>query len=301
MKQQVFDFYTALIEREAGIHLSSDKAYLLEGRLSPIARKYNLPDIEALSRKLAMPDGRSIKLEVIDALTTNESFFFRDGKPFDQFRDIVLPEILARNAGSKKFRIWSAACSSGQEAYSLAMLLKEQAGRLAGWQYEIVGTDLSREMVARAKTGIFSQFEVQRGLPVQLLVKYFKRDGLNWALDPAVCRMVSFREHNLLSDSRLLGKFDAVFCRNVLIYFEPPTKRLVLTQIARATAPNGALFLGSAETALGVSEDFAPMKGVRGLYALGNGAPKPAAATVPTARPAIPNPTAPKTPVPRLH
>jgi len=301
MKQQVFDFYTSLIEREAGIHLGSDKAYLLEGRLSPIARKYNLADIEALSRKLAMPDGRSIKTEVIDALTTNESFFFRDVKPFDQFRDIILPEILIRNAGSKKFRIWSAACSSGQEAYSLAMLLKEQAGRLAGWQYEIVGTDLSREMVARAKSGVFSQFEVQRGLPVQLLVKYFKRDGLNWALDPAVCGMVGFREHNLLSDSRVLGKFDAVFCRNVLIYFEPPTKRSVLTQIARATVPNGALFLGSAETALGVSDDFVPMKGVRGLYALGNAVSKTPTPIMPSTRSVIPSPVVPKVVTSKLH
>ena len=215
--------------------------------------------------------------EVMEAMTTNESFFFRDIKPFDLLRDVVLPELLKKRAAKKSFRIWCAASSSGQEPYTLAMVLKEEAAKLAGWRYEIVATDISTEMLNKAKAGLYSQFEVQRGLPVQLLMKYFKKQGDLWQIDAALRAMVQYKEFNLLNSPNVLGKFDVVFCRNVLIYFDQATKGVVLGRIADLIPSDGVLFLGGAETVLGISDHFQPMAGQRGVYCLTTGA----AGTVP--------------------
>jgi chemotaxis protein methyltransferase CheR len=178
----------------------------------------------------------------------------------------VLPRLLQARAAQKTVRIWSAACSTGQEPYTLAMILKEDAAKLAGWRFEIVGTDLSREALDRARLGAYSQFEVQRGLPITLLVKYFKQEGDRWVIAPELKTNITFKELNLLSDFTSLGTFDVVFCRNVLIYFDQPTKTKILEKIGRMMPPDGVLYLGGAETVLGVTDKFAPMPGQRGIY-----------------------------------
>ena len=260
-----FDFMAKLLKDRSGLVITQDKGYLLESRLLPLARNRNLKGLEDIVARLRARD-EALARDVTEAMTTNESFFFRDQKPFDLFRDTVLPTLLTARATKKSLRIWSAACSSGQEAYSLAMLLREQQARLAGWRIEILGTDISTEILDKAKAGLYSQFEVQRGLPVQLMLKYFKKKDESWQIDPALRAMVQFREFNLLHDVRTLGTFDVVFCRNVLIYFDQETKGRVLDSISKQMPDDGVLFLGGAETVLGVSERFKPVIGQRGLY-----------------------------------
>jgi chemotaxis protein methyltransferase CheR len=271
-----------LLKDRSGLTLGDDKGYLLENRLVPVARRHGLKDLDDLVVRLRGSGGEALARDVVDAMTTNESFFFRDKKPFDQFVSIVLPHLVKARAARRSFRVWSAACSSGQEPYSLAMILREQAAMLNGWRYEIVATDLSREILAKAKAGVYSQFEVQRGLPISLLVKYFRQDGDKWQIDPGLRGMIQFREFNLLEDPRALGAFDVVFCRNVLIYFDQPTKARVLERVRHVLADDGFLYLGGAETVLGVTDRFQPIANERGIYGVTK-APPTAAATI-TAR-----------------
>ncbi len=263
-----FEFIATLLKQRSGLIVSKDKVYLLESRLVPVARKHGHGTLDALIAKLRSGAPEALVKEVVEAMTTNESFFFRDGKPFDLFRTETLPYMLKARAAKKSFRIWSAACSTGQEAYSLAMILREEAAKLAGWKVEIVGTDLSTEVLDRARAGLYTQFEVQRGLPVQLLIKNFTQKNEMWELDPAVRAMVQYRPLNLLGDLSSLGTFDVVFCRNVLIYFDQPTKTSVLERISKTMPADGVLFLGGAETVLGISDRFKPMPGQRGVYAM---------------------------------
>lgn len=238
----------------------------------PVARKWQLADLDAVVGKLrAEPRGGLVR-DVVDAMTTNESFFFRDAKPFDQFRDVVLPRLLETRASARRIRIWSAACSNGQEPYSLAMILKDASAKLAGWTIDIMATDLSREVLARAAAGAYTQFEVQRGLPITLLVKYFKQDGDRWEIDQSIRDMVKFKEFNLLNPVAGLGSFDVIFCRNVLIYFDQEDKAKILGGLADVMSPDGVLYLGGAETVIGVSERFTPMPNNRGIYELVEGA-----------------------------
>jgi len=204
-------------------------------------------------------------------MTTNETFFFRDKIPFDHFRDTIMPALLAARAREKRIRIWCTAASTGQEPYSLAMALKSMGQTIAGYRIDIVATDLSGEVLERAKAGIYSQFEVQRGLPVQLLVKFFDQVGETWQLAPELRSMVQFRPLNLLNDFSVLGNFDVVFCRNVLIYFDQDNKIGVLERIARQMPEDGFLVLGAAETVIGLTESFKPLADKRGLYVLNNG------------------------------
>ena len=277
MKPDDFSFFCKLILDRTGLVLGPDKTYLIESRLTPVARKHSLSGLDGLATALRQGRDQTLLRDFTDALMTNESFFFRDGKPFEQFRQVVLPRLLASRAQQKQCRIWSAACSTGQEPYTLGMILKEEAAKLAGWRVEIVGTDISQEALTRARDGIYTQFEVQRGLPIQLLVKYFKQDGDKWQISPEIRAMVQYREFNLLGDLGTLGRFDVVFCRNVLIYFDQATKSSILNRISRVLTPDGLLYLGGAETVLGVSDRFEPLAGHRGIYAI---APTPAA-TVP--------------------
>jgi chemotaxis protein methyltransferase CheR len=266
MKQDNFAWLCKHLLDTTGLVLGPDKLYLVESRLSPVARKYNAADLDALADAIRAGKNAELMRDVTDAMMTNESFFFRDGKPFEQFKQVVLPRLLQARAAQKTVRIWSAACSTGQEPYTLAMILKEEAAKLAGWRFEIVGTDLSREALDRARLGAYSQFEVQRGLPITLLVKYFKQDGDRWAIAPELKTNITFKELNLLSDFTSLGTFDVVFCRNVLIYFDQPTKTKILEKIGRMMPPDGVLYLGGAETVLGVTDKFAPMPSQRGIY-----------------------------------
>ena len=263
-----FELITRILRERSGLVLTKDKAYLIESRLNPIARKWQFKSFEEMTAALRLGRDDRLLRDVTEAMTTNESFFFRDSKPFDQFRDIVLPHMLQARGAKRSIRIWSAACSSGQEPYSLAMILSDNAAKLQGWNIEIVATDLSTEILEKAVAGAYSQFEVQRGLPINFLVKYFKQDGDRWVIDPAIRKMVSFKPFNLLTDPASLGKFDIVFIRNVLIYFDQPTKSKVLAGISKQMASDGFLYLGGAETVLGVSEEFQLIPGQRGIYGL---------------------------------
>jgi chemotaxis protein methyltransferase CheR len=268
MKPEDFDFIAKFIKDRSGLVLTSDKAYLLESRLMPIARKRGLKGLDDLIQTVRSTRDEPLARDITEAMTTNESFFFRDTKPFDQFKDMVLPHILKARATKKSFRIWCAASSSGQEPYSLAMILKEEAAKMPGWKIDIVGTDISNEMLEKAKAGVYSQFEVQRGLPIQYLVKYFKKKDEVWQIDAAIRAMVQYKEWNLLTDLKALGQFDVVFCRNVLIYFDQPTKTRVLAGIASLMPDDGFLYLGGAETVLGISDKFKPIPNQRGIYGL---------------------------------
>jgi chemotaxis protein methyltransferase CheR len=262
-----YDYLRKLLKERSGLVLSADKQYLVESRLLPVARKAGASSLGELVQKLKGTGAEPLIVEVVEAMTTNESFFFRDKIPFEHFRDTVLPKLLSARASQRRIRIWCAAASTGQEPYSLAMCLKEMAHQIAGWRIEILATDLSMEVLAKAKAGIYSQFEVQRGLPIQLLVKYFNQVGEMWQIAPELRAMVHYRPLNLLHDFSGLGTFDVVFCRNVLIYFDQETKVGVLDRLARVTERDGYLVLGAAETVVGLTDNFRPVADKRGLYA----------------------------------
>ncbi len=268
MKPEDFDLIRKILRDRSGLVLGDEKAYLLESRLTPVARKHGLNDLDDILSKVRMAPSENLLIDITEAMTTNESFFFRDVKPFDIFRDNVLPHLIKSRAGKRSFRIWCAAASSGQEPYSLAILLKEAAAQLTGWRPEIVGTDISNDILERAKSGRYSQFEVQRGLAIQLLVKYFSKDGEYWQINRDIQEMVKYREYNLLDNFAPLGQFDVVFCRNVLIYFDQETKKQVLERIAKMLPEDGVVFLGGAETVLGITDKFEPVPGQRGIYKL---------------------------------
>jgi chemotaxis protein methyltransferase CheR len=261
-----FETLATLLKTKSGLIIGMDKLYLLETRLAGIVKREKLTDMNGLAERLRRPGSDALGRDVVEAMTTNESFFFRDDKPFLHFRNQALPRLVAARPAGSPLRVWSAASSSGQEAYSLAMIVAESGGVLGGRKVEIVGTDIARDQLARAREGIYSQFEVQRGLPVQMLMKYFKKDESNWRISDQIRAMAQFREFNLLSDLRSLGKFDIVFCRNVLIYFDQPTKARVLEAIAAIMPQDGMLYLGGAETVLGITGRFAPMPNERGVY-----------------------------------
>lgn len=274
MKVEDFDMFCTLLKQRSGLVLTKDKAYLLESRLMPIARKWSVKGLDELAAMIRTRKDEALLRDITEAMTTNESSFFRDQKPFDLFKSVVLPLQMPSRQAKKSIRIWSAACSSGQEAYSLLMTLNDEGHKVAGWKFDIVGTDISAEMVAKAKAGLYTQFEVQRGLPITHLVKYFKQVGDKWQISDDLRSRVQFREYNLLSDLSPLGQFDVIFCRNVLIYFDQPTKTKVLEAMARMLPPDGVLYLGGAETVLGITDKLKPMEGQRGLYQLAS-APAP--------------------------
>lgn len=267
MSPQDFDFISSLIKSRSGLVLTPDKSYLLESRLMPVARKHGMKGLDELVNVLRTRKDEALTVEVTEAMTTNESFFFRDIKPFDLLRDEVLPPILDKRATQKHLRIWCAAASSGQEPYSIAIILKELNARLAGWKIDILGTDISRDILKKAGDGQYSQFEVQRGMPIQLLLKYFDKQDENWRIKDDLRNMVVYKYWNLLDDLKPLGGFDIVFCRNVLIYFDAETKGRVLEGISNLMPEDGMLFLGGAETVLGVTDKFKPVPGQRGVYA----------------------------------
>jgi chemotaxis protein methyltransferase CheR len=261
-----YEYLRKLLKSRSGLMLSAEKHYLVESRLLPIARKAGLFNLTGLVARLKGPDAEPLIVEVVEAMTTNESLFFRDKTPFDHFRETIMPALLAARAAGKRIRIWCAAASTGQEPYTLAICLKEMGRELAGWRIEIIATDLSNEVLEKAKSGIFSQFEVQRGLPVLMLIKYFSQVGEMWQIAPEIRGMVQFKPLNLLHDFAPLGTFDVVFCRNVLIYFDQETKIGVLDRIAGAIEPDGFLALGAAETVVGLTDKFKPLVDRRGLY-----------------------------------
>ena len=268
MKLQDFDVYKDLLMKRSGLVITPDKSYLLDSRLTPVAKKWNFANLDMMSVALrGIPDAALVK-DIVEAMTTNETSFFRDQKPFDQFKQIALPHMLKARSSVRKIRIWCAASLSGQEPYSLSMLVKENQALMPGWGVEFLATDLSEEILAQARGGVYSQFEVQRGLPINLLMKYFRQEGEKWRISEDIRKMVKYEIFNLLEPMARLGKFDVIFCRNVLIYFDEPTKRRVLENMVALLPPDGLLFLGGAETVFGITDKFKPMKNSRSVYIL---------------------------------
>jgi chemotaxis protein methyltransferase CheR len=266
MSPEDFGWLRKLLKERSGLVLAAEKQYLAESRLLPLARKHGMTTLAELIARLRAPQC-PLTSDVVDAMTTNETFFFRDKVPFEHFRDTVLPALIVARAREKRIRIWCTAASTGQEPYSLAMTMKSVGVALAGYKVSILATDLSADVLERARAGIYSQFEVQRGLPIQLLVKYFTQTGEQWQIAPELRSMVQFRPLNLLNDFSPLGTFDVVFCRNVLIYFDQPTKADVLARLSRQMPSDGYLVLGAAETVVGLTDTFKPVADKRGLYA----------------------------------
>jgi len=260
-----YEYLRKLLKERSGLDLSADKQYLVESRLVPLARRASLPGIPELVAKMKS-GAEPLIAEVVEAMTTNETFFFRDKVPFDHLKDAVLPALVQARAARRSLRIWCAAASTGQEPYSIAMCLKEAGSLLSGWRTEIIATDLSLGVLEKAKAGTFSQFEVQRGLPIQMLVKYFTQNGEMWQLNADIRSMVQYRQLNLLQDFAHLGTFDIIFCRNVLIYFDQPTKATIFEKMSRMIEPDGVLALGAAESVVGITNAFKPFPDRRGLY-----------------------------------
>lgn len=266
MRAEDFRFLSDKLKERSGLTLTQDKVYLLESRLTPLARKMGLGGLDELINSMRSRPDQQVLRAVTNAMTTNETFFFRDSTPFDHFKNVVMPGIKIRRQTERHMRIWCAAASTGQEPYSLSMLLKDSGPSFSGWNIDILGTDLSPDVLDKARAGRYSQFEVQRGLPIQLLVKYFDQDGDYWDISAEIKRMVQYKEFNLLDNFVGMGRFDIVFCRNVLIYFDQPTKTKVLEKIHALMPRDGYLFLGAAETVLGITDAFKPLPGHRGMY-----------------------------------
>ncbi len=263
-----FNLLRRILKERSGIELSQDKMDLVEAKLRPLLKEFEFPSFAHLMLALIKPDAERLRSRVAQSIAVLESYFFRDKTPF-KFFDDVMPKLMERRRGSRRIRIWCAASATGQEPYSLAMLLAEAGTKIDGWSIEIVATDFSEEALRKARTGLYSQFEVQRGLPVSLLVRYFQKAGNGWQVKPGIRNRIVFREHNLLNDCRALGAFDIIFCRNVLIYFDERLKSAVLGRLARQLASDGYLVLGSAETTTGLSPDLMPVpEGHHGIFCL---------------------------------
>jgi chemotaxis protein methyltransferase CheR len=273
VNSQDFDFITQLLRKRAGIVLTTDKMYLLESRLAPLARKEGLPSIDDLIQVVRSRRDERLITQVVDVMTTNETFFYRDKTPFDHLKEAVLP-VLGQARRGQRIRIWCAACSTGQEPYSIAMMLDQMPQMTGGVPVEIVATDISDRCLDRARQGLFTQFEVQRGLPIQTLMQYFTQQDDHWRISERMRQMISFRKLNLMDPVYNLGKFDIVFCRNVLIYFDAPTKAEVFERIAQTMNPGGFLLLGAAESVIGITQAFETAQDRRGLYKLVNRAAK---------------------------
>ena len=271
-----YDYLRKSLKERSGLMLSADKQYLVESRLLPVARRAGLGNLSELVTALKRDNAAALMTAVVEAMTTNETFFFRDKTPFENFHSTVLPALMRARPNSRYIRIWCAAASTGQEPYSLAMSLKELGSEVDDWRIDILATDLSNEVLERASRGIYSQFEAQRGLPIALLIKYFKQVGDMWEIAPAIRSMVKYHRLNLLSDFSHLGMFDLIFCRNVLIYFDHQTKVDLLDRLAGATFRDGYLVLGAAETIMGLTDAFKLVPEKRGLYVPNIHSPAPA-------------------------
>ena len=251
-----FQWLRTFLKSAAGIVLDDGKQYFVEARLAPVARRFGAANVEALVQRLDASRDATLAKAVIDALTTNETYFFRDRHPFNLFSAEILPAVMKARANERLIRVWCAGCATGQEPYSLAMILDEAAKTLAGWRVELFATDISGAAIEAARNGGYNQFEVQRGLPVNMLLRYFQRDNERWRVVEHIRARVEFEERNLIADFSDLGPFDIVFCRNVLIYFDVATKRDVLSRLARTCRPEAFLLLGAAETVVDLCEEW---------------------------------------------
>lgn len=260
-----FDVYSELLKEKSGLMLDADQSYLLDSRLGPIAKKWGYPSLALLTVTLQGVPDRDLVRDVVEAMTTKDTSFFRDVWPFHMFRDEVLDYFAKKKGSQRKLRIWCAGVSTGQEAYSLAMLLKDKGSAFSNWKIEILATDLSNEPIEQARHGLYSQFEVQRGLPVTTLLKRFSQlgDG-QWQINNDLRKMVKFQTFNMLDNMASLGQFDVIFCRNVLSGFEKKTAHKVFEKLSGQLEKDGFLFLGKNETA--PDSLFLPLSEKRGVY-----------------------------------
>ena len=251
-----FNFVRQLLRERAAIVLDDGKQYLVDNRLSQLARREGLASAQDVIDRLRAQPGGPLQRKVIEAMTTTETLFFRDGKPYEALRNAIVPELIRLRAGERKLTIWSCACSSGQEPYSVGMLLREHFTALAAWDVRVVATDISTEMLARSRAGRYSQLEVNRGLPIGYLTKYFDKVGLDWQIRDELRKMIEFRELNLAGSWSALPQADLIMLRNVLIYFDIQTKRQILGKVRKLLRPGGFLILGTAESTMNLDDGF---------------------------------------------
>jgi len=256
MNPHDYDYLTTFLSESSGLALGTGKEYLLESRLTPLAQSFGMADLKELILELRNKKDPRLATAVTESMTTNETSFFRDKSPFEDIKTKVLPTLLDSRKSEKTLRIWCAASSTGQEVYSLLMLLHESFPELLNWELEVVASDIAHTMIDRCKKGIYSQFEVQRGLPTPMLIKYFKQVPEGWQVSEKLRDRVTWRQQNLLNNFAFLGPFDIVLCRNVLIYFELEHKRNVLERVQSVLRPDGYLLLGAAESIVGVTDRF---------------------------------------------
>ena len=256
MNSNDYEFLCNFLMQASGLSLGPNKEYLIEARLHPVAQSWGLADVGELIEYLRTKKDMQLNTAVTEAMTTNETSFFRDKRPFDDFEKVMLPELIESRASTQTLRIWCAACSTGQEPYSLAILIREKFPALDNWNLEIVATDLAEQVLDRARAGIYSQFEVQRGMPINLLMKHFSQVPEGWQISETLREQMDWRQLNLLDNFTGLGQFDIVFCRNVLIYFETETKKSIVEKISRVLRPDGFFLLGAAETLLGFCDSY---------------------------------------------
>ncbi|MFO8076255.1 MAG: CheR family methyltransferase [Actinomycetota bacterium] len=250
-----FDYIAALVRDEAAIVIEPSKAYLVESRLSPVARRHGQGSIAEVVTRLRNGD-RKLRTEVVEAMTTNETSWYRDVHPFEALHRHIIPELVKRRAQRRQITIWCGAASTGQEPYSVAMLLADRHPELANWNLRIIATDISGEVLGKAMAGRYSQMEVNRGLPAPILAKHFRREGADWVLSDRIRNMVEFRMLNLVGSWPVMPPVDVVFLRNVLIYFDLTSKRAILSRVRGVMQEDGYLFLGAPETTLNLDDAF---------------------------------------------
>jgi chemotaxis protein methyltransferase CheR len=268
MKEFEIQYLNNLILENSGVLLTKEKVYLLKARLQPVIQKYKLNNFGELVESLQQMKDKNLKRDVVEALMINETLFFRDLNPFEQFTKILLPYLLKAREGTKYIRIWSAGCSTGQEPYSLSMAILEQQQKYPDWRFEIFATDISTSALEKAIEGSYSQFEVQRGLPITHLIKYMQKEDQKWIVKDDVKKLVKFQYFNLLESPILLGKFDIIFCRNVLIYFDVNIKKKILSYFSQSLRPDGFLILGGSESTFGISDCYVARDDARSVYVL---------------------------------
>ncbi len=265
INQDTLKYLFSLLHKESGLALDDSKTYLIETRLDPIARKEGFSSINDLGLHIKQNPSLPLRQKIVEAMMTNETSFFRDVKPFELLKDVVIPDLLKANEKGRRIRIWAAGCSTGQEPYTIAMLLCEMAPALHQWDIRIIATDIAEGALERARVGIYSQYEVQRGLPVTYLTRFFSQNNTEWAIKPEVKRLVEFQQLNLLSGFSHLGMFDVIFCRNVLIYFDADAKARIMEKFADILSSGGVFFLGGAETPFGITSKFTRVETEKGV------------------------------------
>jgi chemotaxis protein methyltransferase CheR len=252
-----YQFLCTFLREQIGYELGGGKEYLVESRLQPIAASLELDSVVAVVERLRLAGEHVLREAVIEAMVTHETSFFRTGRTFENLRNVIIPALRAARSASRQLRIWCAGCATGQEPYSVVMTLTDHFAELGNWRIDILATDVSDRILERARAGVYNQFEVQRGLPVQSLLKHFRQVGTHWQIADELRRLVGYRKFNLLDPFTAIdGPYDVVFLCNVLIYFDPASKGSIFAKLRRAIAPDGFLVLGESETVLGLTDQF---------------------------------------------